>query len=269
VLEQIGGLSKKPATWTELQNIRTQISDAKASDDKRVRKMAGHLGDVLDNFVETAKPTLPQRSIGINVGADAKEAKALWRKGSQAENVEWLAEKGMTAAKDPSRKLETNFSSEVDKVNNPKRFSTHQNNPEQVALLKEIAGGDKGRSAVADTGRRWSNNLLGYGTIGSAGGLAALSTLNDPYGLAGGASTAGALAMGAGLLGKSGAGVLRKQVADRGAERVNTLIRNIVTGSSDKPAVQNMPREALAKVLAAEQLKRGGARYSSSFFDKE
>jgi len=124
VLDQIGALKGKPATWTELQNIRTQISDAKASDDKRVRKMAGHLGDVLDDFVEKAKPTIPARSVGIDVGGEAKSAKDLWRRGSQAENVEWLAEKGMYATKDKGRKLETNFSSEVDKVNNPRRFST-------------------------------------------------------------------------------------------------------------------------------------------------
>jgi hypothetical protein len=54
----------------------------------------------------------------------------------------------------------------------------------------------------------------------------------------------------------------------RGGERVDDLVRNIVTGSSNRDVV-NTPREALAKILAAEQLKRAGARYSSNFFDKE
>jgi len=109
ILEDIGKLNKQPATWTQLQNIKTQISDAKASDDKRVRKMAGHLSDVLDNFVETTRPVVPPRSVGINVRADSKEARDLWRRGSQAETAEFLAEKGMLTTPDASKKLRTSF----------------------------------------------------------------------------------------------------------------------------------------------------------------
>jgi hypothetical protein len=135
--------------------------------------------------------------------------------------------------------------------------------------MEEIAAGDPAKANAAKELNRWSNNLLGYGTIGSAGGLAALGTLNDPYGISSTTSSAGLLAMAAGLAGKKGSGAIREQVADRGAERVNTLIRNIVTGSADQPAVKNVPREALARVLAEEQLKRGVGRYSASWYDKE
>ena len=101
------------------------------------------------------------------------------------------------------------------------------------------------------------------------GGLAALGTLNDPYGFGSGTSTLGATAMGLGLLGKAGAGAIRKGIAERGAARVDDLIRNIVTGTTEKSPVQNVPREALAKLLAVEQLKRGAGRYSSNWYDKE
>jgi hypothetical protein len=264
-LEQIGNLKGKPATWTELQNIRTQISDAKASDDKRVRKMAGYLGNVLDNFVETARPTLPARSVGINVGADSKAAKDLWRRGSQAETAEFLSGKGMAAAKDEARKLQTNFQTELDRINNPKKFSSFQNDPGQKEIIKDIATGDPKRTALADYLSKQSGNLLSFGTLGLAGGGGAHyfgSDYGGPIGIG------GATSLGLGLLGKGGTHMLNRSIANRGAERVNDLVRNIVTGSTDRSVI-NTPRDALAKVLAAEQLKRGASRYSSSFFNKE
>jgi hypothetical protein len=267
VVQDIGRLHGKPATWTELQNVRTQLSDAKASDDKRVRKMAGHLTEVLDNFTENTRPVLPPRSVGINVGEESKTARDLWRRGSQAANVEYLSEKGMIAGKDPARKLETNFGTEIDKVTKPGRYNP--NSPEQMKLMEEIAKGDPNRAKLASGMNRWSNNLIGYGTAGAAGGAGLASVFGDQYGVGpGGGSLPGMAAIGVGLLGKRGASGLRKGIAERGGERVNDLIRNIVTGSTNRDVV-NTPRDALAKILAAEQLKRGAGRYSSSLFNKE
>jgi len=264
-LEQIGALKGKPATWTQLQNIRTQISDAKASDDKRVRRMAGHLGDVLDDFVENTRPVLPPRSIGINVGAESKTAKDLWRRGSQAETAEFLAEKGMLTTKNAPRKLETNFGAEHDKILNPKRFSSFQNEPTKVAQIAEIAKGDPRLTGAANFLSKQGGNLLSFGTLGLAGGGGAHyfgSDYGSPIGVG------GATSLGLGLLAKGGSRQLNKTIANRGAARVDDLIRNIATGATDRNVI-NTPREALAKVLAAEQLKRAGARYSSNFFDKE
>lgn len=267
-LEQIGNLKGKPATWTELQNIRTQLSDAKASDDKRVRRMAGHLNNVLDDFIDTAKPTIPASKLGTVSPGDPAKARDLWRRGSQAENVEYLAEKGMTTAKDPARKLETNFGREIDRVEKPGRFNP--NNPEQMKLMENIARGDPRRAALASGMNRWGNNLIGYGTAGAAGGAGLASIFGDQYGVGSGTATApGMAAIGAGLLAKRGGSSLNKAIAGRGQERVNALIRNIATGDTKTPATANVPREALAKILAAEQLKRGASRYTSSKFDKE
>jgi hypothetical protein len=264
-LEQIGALKGQPATWTQLQNIRTQISDAKASDDKRVRRMAGHLGDVLDNFVETARPTLPPRSIGINVGAESKTARDLWRRGSQAETAEFLAEKGMLTTADTTKKLRTNFGAEHDKALNPKRFSSFQNEPTKLAKIAEIAKGDPRLTGASDFLSKQGGNLLSFGTLGLAGGGGAHyfgSDYGSPIGVG------GATSLGLGLLAKGGARQLNKTIANRGAARVDDLVRNITTGATDRNVI-NTPREALAKILAAEQVKRAGARYSSNFFDKE
>ena len=269
VLKQIEGLKDKPATWAELQNIRTQLSDAKASDDKRVRRMAGELGNVLDNFEKTAKPTIPARSVGIDVAGESKEARDLWHRGSKAATAEFAEKKGMATTRDPARKLETNFGAELDRINNPKKYSPFQGDPEQKALIEKIAQGSPRLSNAAGLTDKASNALLLGGGLGAAGGLTALGTLNDPYGVSAGASSLGLAATGAGLLGKKGAGTIRKMVAERGAARVDDLIRNIVTGSTEKAATQNVPREALARVLAVEQLKRGAGRYSSNWYDKE
>lgn len=269
VLEQIGALKGKPATWTELQNIRTQISDAKASDDKRVRKMAGYLGDTLDNFVETARPTLPSRSVGqVNVAEDSKAARDLWRRGSQAENVEYLADKGMLTTRDANRKLQTNFGSEIDKVTKPGRFNPYgPKGSDNMNLMTEIAKGDPKLSATQALLQRHGTNLLSFGTLGLVGGGGA-HYFGDQTGAGNLVGAGGATSVGLGLLGKGGAHGVSKMIANRGTERVNDLVRNIVTGSTDRSVI-NTPRDALAKVLAAEQLKRGASRYTSSIYNKE
>jgi hypothetical protein len=269
VLDQIGALKGKPATWTQLQNIRTQISDAKASDDKRVRKMAGYLGDTLDNFVETARPTLPQRSVGqVNVAEDSKAARDLWRRGSQAENVEYLADKGMLTTGNANRKLQTNFGSELDKVNKPGRFNPYgPKGSDNMNLMAEIAKGDPKLSATQALLQRHGTNLLSFGTLGLVGGGGA-HYFGDQTGAGNLVGAGGATSVGLGLLGKGGARMVNRSIANRGAARVDDLVRNIVTGSTNRDVI-NTPRDALAKVLAAEQLKRGASRYSSSFFNKE
>ena len=267
ILEDIGKLNKQPATWTQLQNIKTQISDAKASDDKRVRKMAGHLSDVLDNFVETTRPVVPPRSVGINVRADSKEARDLWRRGSQAETAEFLAEKGMLTTPDASKKLRTSFGAEHDKVINPKRFSSFQNEPTKVKQIAEIAKGDPRLTTIANALSKQSGNLLSFGTLGLAGGGGA-QYFGDTTGAGGVVGAGGATSLGLGLLGKAGAHQLSKTIANRGDRRVDDLIRNIVTGSADRKVI-NTPRDALAKIMAAKQLGLGAGRYSSNFFNKE
>jgi hypothetical protein len=265
ILEDIGRYNGKPMTWTQVQNIRTQISDAKASDDKRVRRMAGHLSDVLENFVDTAKPTIPANKLGTISPGDPAKARDLYHRGSNAAKVEFMADKGMLTTKDATNKLRTNFGEEHNRVINPDRFSRFQNNPSQVAQIAEIAKGDPRLTGAADFLSKQGGNLLSFGTLGLAGGGGAHyfgSDYGSPIGVG------GATSLGLGLLAKGGSRQLNKTIANRGAARVDDLVRNIATGATDRNVI-NTPREALAKVLAAEQLKRAGARYSSNFFDKE
>jgi len=267
ILEDIGSHNGKPMTWTQVQNIRTQISDAKASDDKRVRRMAGHLSDVLENFVDTAKPTIPANKLGTVSPGDPAKARDLYHRGSNAAKAEFLGDKGMLTAKDATNKLRTNFGEEHNKVINPERFSRFQNNPSQVAQIAEIAKGDPRLTTIANALSKQSGNLLSFGTLGLAGGGGA-QYFGDTTGAGGVVGAGGATSLGLGLLGKAGAHQLSKTIANRGARRVDDLIRNIVTGSTDRKVI-NTPRDALAKIMAAKQLGLGAGRYSSNFFNKE
>ena len=150
---EIGGTSGSRTTWTQLQNMRTQISDLKASPDPRLRRVAGELNDELDTFIRTAKPTMPASSVaaGVNPAQEIEVARDLWKRGSMTEKVEHLSEKGMRKAKDPAAKLEKNFESYQDKVAAPGKYDPYANEPERRALMDAIVEGSPKLSATADT----------------------------------------------------------------------------------------------------------------------
>jgi hypothetical protein len=205
--------------------------------------------------------------VGLNVAGESKEARDLWHRGSKAATAEFLGEKGALTAKDQANKLRTNFGAEHDKILNPKRFSPFQGNPEQTALIAEIAKGDPKLSAARDFLAKQSGNMMSFGALGLAGSGGA-NYFGDTTGVGGAIGAGGATSLGLGLLGKAGARQMSKSIANRGASRVDDLVRHIVTGSTDRKVI-NTPRDALAKLLATEQLQRGAARYSSNLFNKE
>jgi hypothetical protein len=66
------------------------------------------------------------------------------------------------------------------------------------------------------------------------------------------------LALAAALRG--GSTTMKQIIAEKGAAQVNDLLRNIVTGSTDATNAY-VPRQALAKVMAAQQAARGVGNY--------
>ena len=110
--------------------------------------------------------------------------------------------------------------------------------------------------------------MLGYGTAGAVGG-AAVPYLFPDSSVGGGATAGGLAALGAGALMKGGGRGLRQMAAEKGQQRVDDLIRNLVTGTTEKAAIQNVPREALAKLVAEQQLRKAAGSYTSNFLDRE
>jgi len=266
-LAEIGGASGQRTTWTQLQNMRTQISDLKASDNPRLRRIAGDLGDELDGFISTAKPTMPAGSVaaGVNPARDVVEARDLWRRGSQASTVEALAEKGTRKAPDPTAKVEKNFEKYSDRFLDGKKYNP--NTPDQMNLIDKIVEGSPKTAATAKGLDRWGNNLIGYGSVGTAAGLA-LPTLFDERG-GSGATGAGVAAIAAGLGAKGGSSVLRQKLAEQSAGKVNDLLRNIVTGSTAQAPGAYVPRDALSLLLAKQDAARAAGHYGASFVNRE
>ena len=78
----------------------------------------------------------------------------------------------------------------------------------------------------------------------------------------------GAAMAGLGLLGKGTSGAMRQQLARTTAGKVDDLLRNIVTGSTDKTGAY-VPRDALALLLAKQDLARGAGKAVTSNIDTE
>jgi hypothetical protein len=266
IVGDLGALSGNSATWTQLQNMRTRIGTAKASDDKNVRRMAGELGDVLDNFIDKAKPTMPARSVGqVDPAKDVVEARDLWKRGSQADTVENLAEKGTRLAKDPTAKVQKNFERYSDRVSQPGKYNP--NSPEQMRLMDEIVRDEPGKRQLAEVMSKFGTRLGQFGLLGAAG--TAAGPLTGSYDVTDktGGTIAGTLATAAAL--KGGSSVMRRAIAEQGAAKVNDLLRNIVTGSTKQGPGAYIPRDALAKILAAQDTARGAGNYAGSFVNRD
>ena len=90
----------------------------------------------------------------------------------------------------------------------------------------------------------------------------------DVHGVGSGASAGGAAIMGLGLLGKGTSNAMRHQLARATADKVDDLLRNIATGSTDK-ANAYVPRNALALLMAKQDLARGVGKAVTSNIDTE
>jgi hypothetical protein len=269
VLEEIGGTQGRGMTWAQLRNMQTQISDLKASPDPRLRRIAGELADEVDNFLNTAKPTMPAASVaaGVNPAKDVNTAKELYASGKHSAKIEGMAEVA-AKADDPGKATQSVFQKYSDNfTKNPGKFNP--NNPEQRRLIDTIAEGSPKTAAAAKSLDRWGNNLLGYGTAGAVGGAALPFVFNDEKGLGSGASTAGLAAIAAGLGAKGASGGLKRMIAEQGADRVNDLLRNIATGSTKELPGAYVPRELLAKIIASRDAARGAGNYAASFVNEK
>ena len=265
VLGEIGDTQGRGMSWQQLRNMEEQIGRLKAHSDPRMRQVAGELSDEVTNFLGTAKPTMPAASVaaGVNPAADVATAKDLYTRGKHSGKIEGMAEVA-AGAKDPAAATQGVFQRYSDSfTKNPDRFNP--NTPDQRRLIDVIGAGDPTRAGLANVLDKWGNNSMGLGAAGAALGAGAGSYFgNDQYG-AGSGSLPGAAALGAGLLMKGGARGMRTMLAEKSAERVNDLLRNIATGSTEQAPGAYIPRDLLATILAKQNLAQGGGNYASSF----
>ena len=258
-------VSQGAMTYGDVRKIQTQISNLKAHSDPSVRALAGDLGNAVDGFMHTAKPTIPASSVGTVSPGDLDQAKNLWSRASKATQVEHLAEKGTATASNSESKVAKNFEKVVDKARSGKGYSPYANNAEQMRLMDEIV--KSGPTAVrADALNKFANRGLVAGGL-AAGGMAAAPSLGLDSGTTGShlGWTGTGLGLATALAAKGRASQLASRASRQGTEGVNDLLRNIVTGQTAQQPGAYVPRNALAQLLAAQQAAQGAGNYASSF----
>lgn len=247
-------------TYGDVRKIQTQLSNLKAHNDPGTRALAKDVGKAVDDFIDTAKPTMPASSVGKVAPGDLAEAKDLYRRGSQAATVEKLATKGTLTAPDPTTQVQKNFAGYVDKFKDTKRYNKLG---EHMGAVDEIAAGSPKREALAKLLNTSGNKILGGGAAGVGGAalLGAGTEKFDPNNL----TFPGAVIGGLGLASKVGGNALRRQLATQSADQINALLRNII----NSPDATAGPRAALAKVAAGNMAARGAGTYAGSTLNKK
>jgi hypothetical protein len=255
-------------TFGDVRAIQSEISKLRAHMSPDVRRVAGDMARGVDDFLTNAHPTMPASSVGTIQPGDLDEARRLYATSKHAGKVEGVAEAAADHAADPAKATASAFESYKDKfIKNPDRLNP--NTPDQRRLIDEIITTGKG-GAGADTVGKWSNYPLGFGATAGAGGIGAAIGLGDRdiHGASTGVGGAGAAMLGLGLLGKGASSGMRQQLARSTADRVDDLLRNIVTGSTDRTNAY-IPRNALALLMAKQDLARGAGKVVTSNIDTE
>ena len=267
VMREIEDRVKQGAmTYGDVRKIETQINNLKANKDPGTRSLAKELGNAVDDFMHTAKPTMPASSVGLVGPDDLANAKSFWKRGSQASTIEGLAETGTRKAADPTAKVEKNFEKYSDSFKkNPNKYNP--NSPEQRRLIDEVVEGSPKKEMVANEANRGAKLLGASGLVGLGGSafLPALGLSEEARDRTSGTSL-GMLAGAAGL--KGGSSVMRQHLAEQSAAKVNDLLRNIATGSTDASNAF-VPRDALAKLMATSNAARGAGAYAGSYVNKK
>ena len=255
-------------TFGDVRAVQSEISKLRAHANPDVRRVAGDMSDAVDNFFHSAKPTMPSSSVGTVSPDDLSKAKDLWSRGSKASQVEHLAEKGTGTAIDETAattKVAKNFETTLDKARSGKGYSPYANNAEQMRLMETIAQSGP-TAAKADALNKFANRGLVAGGL-AAGGMVAAPSLGLDSGTTGShlGWTGTGLGLATALAAKGRASQLASRASRQGTEGVNDLLRNIVTGSTAPGPNTYVPRDALAKILAAQQAAQGAGNYASSF----
>ena len=252
-------------TFGDVRAVQSEISKLRAHANPDVRRVAGDMSDAVDDFFRAAKPTMPSSSVGTVSPDDLSKAKDLWSRGSKASQVEHLAEKGTISAPNETAKVAKNFETVLDKARSGKGYSPYANNAEQMRLMETIAQSGP-TAAKADALNKFANRGLVAGGL-AAGGMAAAPSLGLDSGTTGShlGWTGTGLGLATALAAKGRASQLASRGSREGTEGINDLLRNIVTGQTAPGPNTYVPRDALAKILAAQQAAQGAGNYASSF----
>jgi hypothetical protein len=242
--------------FNDLSNLRSALAKEARGQDPSTRDAARAVIEKIDDLV---LKNSPQSNPGkLDVAKEYSKARELWKAAAIADDVGYTASKAerKVAAKSGVNPDEANrgaFRPLLEKVEKPGAYSQFgPKGSEQRKLLAKIVEGDPLQNAYRGAGAVVSSPV----TKAVAGMLGASLGFNPVAGGLGGvaAGTAGAGA------GKS---FFNQLAANRGAQNIDALLRNITTGSSAPTA--NLPsREALAVLMAKRAAQRGAGAIGGS-----
>lgn len=252
-------LATKPqgAKLTELQSLRSAIAEKARSEDADTRRAAGEILGEVDKLVHGSAPAVNPNN--LDVKNLHKEASQKWRAAALADDIEWREGKvsrkvAASPGISPDVANRGAFRAIEDRVSKPGAYDPYTD--EQRALLSKIVQGSTGQNVLRGIGRAADSPVTR--TVGGlAAGAAGLHGMGSGLGGIGAGGGAG-LAASQGL---HGVGALFDRLAAaKGQQNIDTLLRNITTGSSAKPAYgAATTRGDLAEILAAQAAARAVA----------
>lgn len=245
------------AKLTELQNLRSAVATQARSADADTRRAAGEILGEVDKLVHGSAPAVNPNN--LDVKNLHKEASQKWRAAALADDIEWREGKvsrkvAASPGTSPDVANRGAFRAIEDRVSKPGAYNPYTD--EQRALLSKIVQGDTGQNVLRGVGK-----VADSPVTRAVGGLAAGAAGLHGAGLGLGGIGVGGGAGWAASQGLHGVGALFDRLAaSRGQKNIDTLLRNITTGSSAKPAYgAATTRGDLAEILAAQAAARAAA----------
>lgn len=260
--DQLMTLSRGPATYTQLQDLRSAFATQTRSPDADTRRAAGDILGHIDGLIRTPPAINPN---GLNMAQIHPEASRLWRAASLADDAGWTAGKterkqAVKSGVNPDEVTRSNFARVEERVSRPGAYDPFSQ--EQRDLLAQIVRGGTIQNAQNSAGEALRGPAARF--AGGAAGIAAPAALGlknnvDPYSLAAVSGASGAVASGAvNSLGK----LLQRSAAERGQRDVAALLRNITNSPPPTPGAA-ITRGDLAQIMFGQDIARHAPRIGS------
>lgn len=242
--------------FNDLHNLRSALATEARGIDPGTREASREVIKKIDDLV---LKNSPQSNPGkLDVAKEYSKARELWKAAAIADDVGYTAGKAerkvaSKAGVNPDEANRGAFRPLLEKVEKPGAYSQFgPKSSEQRKLLAKIVEGDVPQNIYRGLGSAAGSPVTKW----AAGALGASLGFNPVASGLGGVS-AGAMGSGAGKR------FFDQMAANRGAQNIDALLRNITTGSS--APTRNLPsREALAVLLAKQAAQRGGAAAGGS-----
>ena len=247
-----GAKNAPPLTFTELQALRGKVAAAGQADpaNANLGRIAKRVTGMIDEFIDKNQPNINQT--GADLATLYPEARKLWRTGILGDTVQDMekiaANKASVSAAGTSEEALARRAMSQ-QANKDIKSGYSGLPPEAEKARQAVIEGSPGRETVERISKSWPVQA-GLGMLGAGAG----SAMGLPH-----AGVAATSVLGPGIA--RGIGSMARRSADNAtANNMDTLVRSIMTGSADKPASWDMPRDLLASLLARRAARSGAVQ---------